>query len=380
MKASIYDKDALLAVPPLALSAYARDLGWTRSEAYGEHSDVYIADGKPELILPKSQRLGDYASVVSRLIDIFVTATESDGFAVYRDLMTSDRDVIRVRAPSDQDAGSIAVNHGVDLLRGARDMLLAAACSLSKPQPLYRAGAHKEATDYLNRVNLGQTEHGSFVITLLSPTIVPPLQPTYFSDDLLDSDPLERRITRRLAEALSAARDATERAVAGEADAFSEAVSSGVSANLCEALVQIIDPFPEIDVSFAWARTYPRDTARRVVRFASGDAPILQAASESFRGREPQADVQLFGVVWKLTRDQEETDGTITMRASVDDMVQSVTVVLNESDYHRAIRAHEEKSAVIVRGDLERFGQRWRLSNPRIADVINSDDDPEEAR
>lgn len=377
MRASISDKDALLAVQPVALSAYARYLGWTQTESYGDHSDVYGADGMPEIILPRTQRLGDYASVVSRLIDIFANTMETDSLTVYRELITSDRDVIRVRTPTGQDAGSIAVNDGIDLIHGARDMLLAAACSLSDPQPLYRTGANKDATDYLDRVSLGQTEQGSFVITLLSPTIIPPLQPTYLSEDVLDADPVERRITRRLAEALAAARNATERTNAGDNAAFSGAVESGVSANLCDALVQLIDPFPQLDVSFAWARTHPRDTARKVFRFASGDAPVLRAAAQSFRDRAPKPDTLLVGFVWKLTRDPEETDGTITMRAPVDDKVQSVTVVLNQSDYHRAIQAHHEKSAMIVKGDLERFGQRWRLLNPRISDVFMRDEPAE---
>ena len=48
-------------------------------------------------------------------------------------------------------------------------MLLAAACAARNPQPFYRAGSNKEAMDYMRRVKLGQTEHGSFVVTLLCP-------------------------------------------------------------------------------------------------------------------------------------------------------------------------------------------------------------------
>ena len=232
MRARIFDKDALLSVSPAAVAAYARDLGWKNVERYGDHSDVYIADGQPEIIVPRTQRLGDYPSVVSRLIEIFARVAESDSLAIYRDLLTSDRDVIRVRAPTDYDAASIAVNDGLELLGGARDMLLAAACSVSNPRPLYRAAANKEATEYLDRVSLGQTEQGSFVITLLSPTIVAPLQSTYLSEAALDADPLERRVTRRLAEALAAARRATEETNAGEQESFAKAIPMGVSANL----------------------------------------------------------------------------------------------------------------------------------------------------
>ncbi len=55
-------------------------------------------------------------------------------------------------------------------------------------------------------------------------------------------------MTRRLVEALAAARQATERAGSGDGSAFGDTVASGVSANLCEALVRIVEPFPTLDV------------------------------------------------------------------------------------------------------------------------------------
>ena len=376
MKASIQDTGALAGVSPAALSAYARSFGWVRTEDYGDHSDVYSGEGLPEVVLPRTRLLGDYASVVSRLIEVFSGAIQTDTLAIYRDLLTADRDVIRVRAPSRHGDGTIAVDDGINLLKGARDMLLAAACSLANPRPLYRAGANRDANAHLKRVSLGQTEQGSFVITMLSSAIVPPIQST-FLPERVDADPIERQLTRRLAEALSATRDATEATIAGKPDAFSEAVASGVSANLCEALFELIEPLLELDVRFSWARTHPMRTDQKVLTFDSADAPILQAAAQSFRSREPKPDTELFGVVWKLAREEQEVDGTITMRAPIDGMTQSVTAVLSQSDYHRAIQAHDAKSAVIAVGDLERVGQRWRLLNPRIEDVISHEGEPD---
>ena len=374
MKATIRDREALLAVSPSALSAYARAAGWTRGEPYGDRSDVYAAEGLPDVILPRTQRLGDYATVVSRLIEIFANVADTDELSLYRDLVTADRDVIRVRVAPGDDDGSMTVNNGVNLVGGAHDLLLAAACSLREPHPLYRAGANREANDYVNQVHLGQTEQGSYVVTLLTPVVPPPMQqvldPNWASDDA----PLERRMTWRLHQALTATREATERTIGGERDAFSEAVRQGTSANLCEALVTMIEPFPTLDISLTWARTRPMNAARSVVRFANADAPILREAARSFRDREPQPDVCLVGPVQRLKRDEWETDGAITVRAYVDGRIQSVTTVLKQSDYEQAIHAHQTKAPVVLKGELERFGQRWRLLNPSLADVILNED------
>ena len=236
MRVNIQDRDALRAVSPAALSAYARTAGWTKLESYGEHSDVYAAERMPEVILPRTQRLGDYASIVSQLIEIFAKMAERDELSLYRDLVTADRDVVRVRV-TESDDGSLTVNDAVDLVGGSRDMLLAAACSLREPQPLYRAGANKEASDLLSRVRLGQTEQGSFVVTLLTP-VVPSFIPTLFEDPDDHGAPIQRRMTRRLAEALAAAREATENAVSGDQTAFADSVDKGVSANLLRSVGQ----------------------------------------------------------------------------------------------------------------------------------------------
>lgn len=372
MRVEIRDRKALLEISPGALSAYARTSGWAKAEEYGDHSDVYASDKSPEIILPRHQRLGDYASVVSKLIAIFAEAADMDELALYRDLVTADRDVVRVRAAAGKD-GSVNVSDGVALMNGARELILAAACSLQNPQPLYRTGANKEASKYLERVRMGQTEQGSFVITLLSPVVPPPIQLGLQSDWPQEEDPIERQITIRLASGLSAARKATEMTVAGDTNAFWNAVRRGVSANLCEALAGVMEPFGGIDVILTWARTRPAPHVRDVVRFAASDAPILRAAAKSFRSREPQPDVVLIGIVRMLKRGEAEQDGTVSLRTSIDGRNQSVSIVLKQFDYERAVLAHKEKEPVVIKGDLDRVGQRWRLLNPSILDVIRDE-------
>ena len=88
--------------------------------------------------------------------------------------------------------------------------------------------------------------------------------------------------------------------------------------------------------------------------------------------------MRLTGSVRILRRDESEREGTVTIRASVNGGLQSVTATLTQSDYDRAIRAHEERRPIVVAGDLERSGQRWHLHNPRIIAVISDADDPDE--
>ena len=371
MRASIRDREALMAISPAALSAYARAAGWRRTECYGEHSDVYRADQWewPEIILPRTKRLGDYARIVSQLIEIFAKVAQKDEIALYRDLVTSDRDVIRIRTQESED-GSISASDGVNLIRGAYDMLLAAACSLDNPQPLYRAGANREASEYLKRVRLGQTEQSSFVVSLLTPVVPPPMQAALNPEWEPSADPMGRRVTKRLAGALTAVRLAAERTVGGDFTAFPSGIEHGISANLCEALAGAIEPFQTLDIIVTWAQTRPVTPIHETFFFGFDDVPILQEAVQLLRDREPQPDATLTGIVQELRRHETELDGTVTLRASIQDRSQSVRADLKESDYEQAIQAHKEKMPIVIRGDLERAGQRWHLLNSRIVHVI----------
>ena len=248
----------------------------------------------------------------------------------------------------------------------------------SVPSPLHRACSNREAVEQARRIQLGQTEQGSFAVTLLTPVVAPPMQPIFLDERGSEIDPMERRLTRRLTGALEAARTATGRTVVGCAGAFSEAVEEGVSANLCGALAMLIEPCPTLDVSVTWARTLPRKTARETVRFGRSDAPILREAARSFRNREPRPDVRVFGFVQRLKRGEAETGGNIALRTSVDGRNQSIATILESFDYERAIQAHRAKSPIVMEGDLECIGQRWRLLNARVVDVISNDDEAED--
>lgn len=379
MKAQILDVEALQAISPAALSAYARGEGWRKSEPYGSHADVYLGDGKPEIILPRTDRLADYAAVVSRLIGVFSQVNERDELATYRDLTGADHDVVRVRATGDEDDGSVGLDAGVELFLQAREMLLAAACATRAPQSVYRAGANREASEYMKRVRLGQTEHGSFVVTLMAP-VPPTLQPLL--DDSwgsFEDEPMERQVTRRLVEALEASRSAVELAHSGEGtSAFENAVSKGVSANLCEAVAKLIDQSDGLEVSVSWARTRPTPEARRRIIFSESDAAVLKEAARSFRAKLPRPGVTLFGRVHKLKRDQHEEEGLVTFKAEVDEKMQSVNAVLDQNNYSVAIRAHDARNPVVVTGDLERIGQRWRVTNANVRELVvdDTDDDP----
>ena len=137
MKSLIVDTDALMAVSPSAISAFARKNGWTRQEKYREYADIYsLASSREETILPRTKQIVDYPSIVSNLLRVFSDQLGRDQEEIFRRLVDAENDVFRVRALKADDDGTIDIEGGVDLISQAKEAMLAAACSTSSPQPV----------------------------------------------------------------------------------------------------------------------------------------------------------------------------------------------------------------------------------------------------
>lgn len=370
MKAIISDPLALRAITPLALRGYAEFEGWRQIEPYGTTSEIYnrrIGDRFVEIILPVTDQIGDYSSVVQQLISIFAREGDRDEIAIYRDLTHADRDVVRAGSPHADDDGSIPINEGVDLIAEARNALASAACSANEPQQAYHLGKIQRVTDYMSRVRLGQTEMGSFVVTLLAPVpprIQPPAQETLWPE--LITEPYDRQVTRVLANGLKAVSGALEELNRGkDISAFEAVVKDGVSANLCEAVAAIAENSDGVDLSITWARTRPTPHERSRIVFSRKDAEPLKEVARHFRLREPRNDVTVFGTSTRLHRAGKQTSGSVTFTTLIDDRPRSVTVSLPREDYERAVEAHRRRQPILISGDLVREGQRWHLRNPR---------------
>ena len=380
MKAHILDATALRSVTPGDLAAYAQNAGWAKADPYGDAADVWQGEGLPEILLPRTDVLGDYPSVVSRLIGIFSEESGKDEIATLKDLLEADHDVIRVRAMAEATNGSVGLNVGVEMVSHARDMVLAAACAtVGPPQRVFRARANKKAAAFMEGVRLGQTEHGSFVLSLMAPVAPTTARLLDGSRLWFKQEPLSRRVILRLVEALQASRRAAERWDSGlRHQELEAAVFSGVSANLCDAVVGLIESTNRFEVSVAWATNRGARLPPELIEFSEVDRRPLRAVAKVLRTSGPRPETPFVATVHKLTRDQRALEGVAVFKTELHGRIYSVQAVLDEKSYRLAIRAHEAGSRVIVDGDLEKIGRGWRVKNANARELPdNEDDDPQ---
>ena len=172
----------LAKIKPPTLIAYADRGGWQHIEPYGDVGDIYVLNkSTPNIIIPNSQDLGDYSSVLYQVIEIMADAEGRDWNSVARDLTLADTNQVQVRLVDAYDDGSIPAQAGVTLIQNSWKMIVAAARSAANPELEFKGKYGTKIREYLKTVRLGQTDRGSFVVNLLSPS---PIDDT-FSDKIV---------------------------------------------------------------------------------------------------------------------------------------------------------------------------------------------------
>lgn len=368
MRATIRDPLILSKVGPLDLAAYLRTRGWTEQERTAGRFSIWTLGRNGdsfEVLLPLDVGFRDYALRIGELLRTLELVEDRSQLELLADVATSFADLIRVRALADgAHDGRIGLDAGLELMRNAREMMLAAACAAIEPRPHYPSRKPDRAMEYLASLEMGQTERGSYVLSILSP-VPPALQGSLFPDA---EEPFERRVTRTLAEAATAARDAAEESAAtGQLEPFQRAVQRGVSANLCDALSGLHQAGggDRLDLGVSWASARRADVSvPAVIHFTRDAANVLREASRIFKETGAETDFELLGYVIGLKREEGAETGTVTVSGLVDGSLRKVRMELSGAAYERAIEAHKCQQLVRCEGELARESRVFILREP----------------
>lgn len=373
-----WDSELLSSIDPDTFRAYLSYRGWEQVQEAIRGASNWIAPARSAAIaLPEDEQLEDYALRIRDALQVVAETHGESPDEILDQVLTITSDILRFR--SVQDAfrdGSIPLDSGVDLFDGIRETLAVGAKSFRQHLPYYGQKNWPDAEAFLRKARLGQTERGSYIVTVLSriPQIddeeeVGPVdeQPT-----LPGMPTQERQILETLVEALAATREAIESyRETQDPVVFQEAVPKGVSLDLCAALVELTDRpgRSTVEVAPRWSPLVP--VTRRlpeVLVFEPADVAPLRRAIDEFKQAEIEPEATVMGWIETLARHEEGTGpGEITIVAeSGVPTGRKVRVALDTADYERAIGTHSRGARVIAAGTLTRIGNRFWLLDGRL--------------
>jgi hypothetical protein len=370
MNIDIQDRAVFDSLEPEVITRYLVARGWQEIKRVPNEMAVYElshTDSEPYRVwVPLSRRFSDYASVMSNAFKTLAEVDNKSQLAMLDDLQTQAiGDVIRVGSEDrlDRAEHTLLLNDGITLHEQARQMALAGAwnaISGKTKKPVYPQSSRAEITRYMQKLRLAQTERGSFIIRLISPLREEALNQLPLSPDIPIETPFERRALVELLGGLKALKQAANdvnRRGKFHFKTFEEAVSDGVSANLCDAVAPSIftDYWRPVKVSITWCDVFPVPIpiTNTNVEFDLSLMPYIREAGTEFRKRNPE-EVVLRGAVTDLHRPSKKTEGAGEVRiySFVSGKARYVRVALGQTDYELAVDAHKTYREVSVSGVL----------------------------
>jgi len=361
---------------PNSIEVYLMAHNWevkTRNRLFSTWRRPDQGDPSAFLFVPLSAGPADYEDRLRELVLRLAAVEERDIDAVVTNLRYATADLIRIGLVSPRvGPGELPIEDGRNLFDGARDLMLWAACAAVQPRASFGPRVPTVARDYLEGVRLGQTEKGSYVLTVIS-GVAPPEQQALVPDDDVQLDtPFERRVTSRLMESLSATQSAAKLVVDEQADigeTFEGVVDRGVSANLCAAIAKMAEEQAgsriEVRMSCAASRPPTATELPQAVTFPSSALPVLSDAQGVLRQLGPFDDVVVDGYVTRLNRGKDEAAiGSIVIDGDARGERRNIHVELPDAHYHLAVKAHDDRYPVRIMGTLAKRGRHWVLSDP----------------
>lgn len=305
-----------------------------------------------------SDEMYEWRSTLERIANAMHLTVEQ----VESDIATMYIDVQEFRAANDLlIRGSIPMEAGFTLFSTARTIARAAA-STSRSNKMRIGGNYgKAALRIAKKARFGHTIDGSYIVPLLVP-LERPKEPV--TDTPLEFEgegvkhplvePEERRMTRTLAQALTAIQHGIiEPAREPQGSIISDLVTSGVSREMVEAIERIVreDSVGIFNVSFKWARAFePPPGNLKSISVPSESAELLRMTAERMKTDKRSEIETVTGQIIDLEDDPETTGGRARIRTIRRGRQTRIDIALTEKQTEAAHSWFSEHRHVAVAG------------------------------
>lgn len=370
--------EAVRPLNALTVKSYLLARGWERAPSKRPTVGIFRRPESEidEVLLPLSTDFADLDEAMVRAVEEIARFERRPSPQVLHDLLRPRADRLRFAVEGRETTdGAIGLEDGIALLSGSRKALLAAACSVKRPQRFHPRMSLREAEAFVRSCRLGQTEQGSFVATVECALDVDDTSPSLFEDKPVE--PFGRKATALLLGSVARVVDAIR---ADNLDALTRPPADApvVSANLCEAVAEML-PGPEdanLRIGASWSPVLPapRDVPVFVRVERQYRSAIEQVARALRPGMSPEPD-RYIGKVDALLGEpgpDGRLQGEVVLAAQVEDEILKIRLDLAPDDYQKAGDAHLKALFVSVRGILRRGARTHRLEGPADFTVVSA--------
>jgi len=293
---------------------------------------------------------------------------------VYLSITTQFVDVTRFRASDyDQIKGSIPLAAGARLAEAAYSMLRAAATTSQSPRSHIGGNFSKPGEVLAAKARMAHTEEGSYVLPIWMP-LTPPEHPDQAASELglefhRASEPPERRVTRTLAQAMTALDEVIVRPEREPTPAdLAPLVMAGVSRELVSAVHRVVGGslVNSLEAGFTWASALHSPDAIDRVFIGSEVADRLKRAADALRRTRRHPSEVITGPIVEIRRVPGDPFGEVSIDTVRRGRASEVRVRLNREDLNKSFTWAQTERTLLVEGSIETtHGGRLLIASPR---------------
>ncbi|WP_444886483.1 hypothetical protein [Microbulbifer sp. JMSA008] len=357
------------------LERYLTSKGWLKVDALGTSFEIWVFPGLSmyEITLPVNEGHKRFRTLVDDALSQ-LCSKESLGYEeLIRKIIspTFDRMLVRVVA-GDVSKGRIPFNEGIDLYSSTFDLLKDSARCLHKFKD-----KQKHILAFKSEVMMGQTQVGSYIISLDSPLYE--IGDSEVSGMFDQGKSLGRLINEKtfdkvrfISEFLD---DCELNADESKFDEFElhELTSKGITNTVCDSLLKLfgVKSHRDLELTFEWSPKEDIDESyKKSVFLSSKSSTKIRTLGELLKNRRKEASVTLVGNIEDLHRRYKDEDGRAKLKTKYKNREVGITFDVAKEIYDEIVGAHSKKYAVQITGEVHSF-----LSSKKMIAKFNSIED-----
>lgn len=299
-------------IDPKRINTYLISRGWAQcSSLYGGAViQLRSPDGSMYVHIPFVQEFYDYEKVVARSVSDIARYYELSESSLMTVLETSNSDVLKWRIKGRKTMGGMmSMDSMYSSIRSIKDLLFYAGMDIVSPSTYHPRQQNKEVESYLSQYSFGQTEVGSYVLTLICP--LGEYEIPMF-EELDNQIPFLRRVNLKIFSEISKIQESVENGTSY----LDESISTGrVSVNFLDSLCSLYEENQkegtDMELSPIWDCNLiiKEDDIPPIITFKNELLPAVSTVADRYRNKEEQnVSKTFYGKISEISSDPELID------------------------------------------------------------------------
>ena len=327
--------------------------GFKFAENFGERGAIYVSSEGQYVVVPTTKEIDDIEMRLAKLVGDLSRFLDYDREKIARSISSIGFDALKVKTGIGNSSISVDLDDALDTLHNSYALIdYSAVFATSKKPVLYVRGRRsKKVSQYLDAVRMGQTEPGSFVLTLLLPT--------QRADRLLEKESENLGIGQRVSNALANGLEASK--------SFSTETGApkiAFPANFATALAEIVALSPKVEINLHQSSS--REIHR--VAFERRDEEGLREIADKLAPRVETWTRKVRGTVFGVIEPRGQRSGSVVLETLIGDDLKNLRIPFVRSERQIVIEALDKKAelALEVEGEIVKSaGGRYTMEKPQ---------------